>query len=389
MHTADVVVVGGGVIGTSIAYRLVLRGLNVMLLDRGGIAAGTSGACDQAILLQSKKPGRHLELALASARIFEHLEEELETGIEYARHGGMIVIETDEQLQVMTRFVDQQRQAGLPVRLLSGEEARQLQPGLAPHIVAATHCDQDAQVNPLLLARGFAAAAKRLGARHRFGVTVTGLILTGSRVTGVQTDQGPIYSDWVVLAAGPQTPQLTAQVGCDLPIVPRRGQIVITEPIAPLMRGDMLCARYIASKLNPNLHSSDDPATRMGIGLSLGQTASGNLLIGGSREFIGYDTAVTSEVIGAILRHAVRIMPPLAGVRVLRTMAGLRPYTPDGMPIIGPDPERPGLFIAAGHEGDGIALSPITGLMVADLITSGPTAALARGLGPERFRSAE
>lgn len=112
---------------------------------------------------------------------------------------------------------------------------------------------------------------------------------------------------------------------------------------------------------DPNLQSSDDPATRMGIGLSLGQTASGNLLIGGSREFIGYDSRATAEVIGAMLRHALRIMPVLAGVRVLRTMAGLRPYTPDSMPIIGADPERPGLFIrpdppAEGLPGAGAAL---------------------------------
>lgn len=388
MEIAEVIVVGSGVIGTSIAYRLAQRGLDVLLLDRSGVAAGTSGACDQAILLQSKKPGRHLELARASAQLFKTLESELQTDLEYACHGGMVVIETEDQLRVMTSFVAQQQQAGLAVRLISGDEARVRQPGLAPHVVGASWSDEDGQVNPALLAFGFAGAARRSGARLRFGVNVTGFLTEGSRVVGVSTSDGPISAQWVVLAAGPFTPQLAATVSCDLPIRPRRGQIIITEPVRPMITGDMLCARYIASKLDPSLaNTSDDPSFRLGVGLSLGQAAAGNLLLGGSREFVGYDRSTTPEVLQAIVRHATRIMPALEGIRVLRTMAGLRPYTPDSLPIIGPDPERPGLFVAAGHEGDGIALSPITGMMAADLIAGGPTAVLAQGLGPERFRS--
>lgn len=390
MEKADVIVVGSGVIGTSTAYRLVTRGLDVLLLDRNGVAAGTSGACDQAILLQSKKPGRHLELARASAQLYKSLEEELQTDLEYACHGGMVIIETKEQLEVMTGFVQQQQQAGLSVRLISGDEARERQPGLASHIVGATWGEEDAQVNPALLAFGFARAARRAGVRLRFGVEVTGLLTEGNRVGGVTTSAGPMYSQWVVLAAGPHTPQLAATVGRKLPIRPRRGQIIITEPVRPLIVGDLNCARYIASKLDPTLGAdSNDPSYRLGVGLSLGQTASGNLLIGGSREFVGFDRSTSTEALCAIVQHAVRIMPLLAGVRVIRAMAGLRPHTPDSLPIIGPDRERTGLMIAAGHEGDGIALSPITGMMVADLITGGPTAALAAGLGPERFDSYE
>lgn len=389
MEKADVIVVGGGVIGTAIAYRLVERGLDVLLLDKGGIASGTSGACDQAILLQSKKPGRHLQLARASAELYGHLEDELATDIEYERHGGMIIIETEQQLGVMSTFVEQQRQAGLDVRLITAEEAHRRQPGLAPHILGATWSDEDAQVNPLLLCFAFARAALRRGARLRTGVTVTGLCAHGDRVTGVQTDQGLIAADWVVLAAGPRTPELAGTVGCELPIRPRRGQLIITEPVPAMVCGDVLCARYIASKLDPSLAANtEDPVARYGVGLSLAQTASGNLLIGGSREFAGFDRSTSPEVIRAILGHALRIMPALAGIRAIRSMAGLRPFTPDSLPIIGPDPARPGLIIAAGHEGDGIALAPITGVIVADLIAGGPGAALVAGLGPERFWAA-
>lgn len=390
MEKADVIVVGSGVIGTSAAYRLARRGFDVLLLDRSGIAAGTSGACDQAILLQSKKPGRHLELARASAQLYRNLEDELQMEIEYGREGGMIVIETEEQLRVMTAFVAQQRQAGLSVTLLSAAEARRIQPWLSPHIVAATWSEEDAQVNPMLLARAFARGARQSGARLRFGVTVTGLLTGGHRITGVQTSAGPIVADWVVLAAGPQTAMLTESVGCSLPIRPRRGQLIVTEPVGPVIRGGLLCARYMAAKLDPHKNWGAAPGsagTDPGVGLSLGRTASGNLLIGGSREFVGFDRSTTPAVIHAILTHAMRILPALAQIRAIRTMAGLRPYTPDSLPIVGPVPEWPGLIVAAGHEGDGIALAPITGVMVADLLAGGPGAKLAAGLGPERFSS--
>ncbi len=386
MNTAEVVVVGAGVIGTSVAYRLAERGLQVLLVDRSGIAAGTSGACDQAILLQSKKPGRHLELARASAQVYETIEDELEAGVEYQRQGGMILIETEEQLRVMTSFVQQQRRAGLSVDLISGEEARRRQPGLAAHLVGATWSAEDAQVNPTLLAFAFARAARRHGARLHFGVEVTGLISEGQRVIGVGTDRGPIMADQVVLASGFETPALAVSVGRDLPIRPRRGQLLITEATRPMIFGDILCARYIASKLDPTLAAkAADPG--LGVGLSLGQTASGNLLIGGTREMVGADRSTTMEGLRAVVKHALRLVPALSGIRVIRTIAGLRPFTPDGLPIIGRDPDHPGLILAAGHEGDGIALAPITGLMVVDLIAGGPLAAMADGLGPERFES--
>lgn len=384
--TADAVVIGGGVIGTSVAYRLAERGRRVILVEKSDLASGASGACDKAIFLQSKNPGLHLELALASAAMYEGLAEELGSEIEFRRDGAMIAIETPADYEVMTKFAARQREAGLRVQLLSGDEARKIQPALAPHIAGATWSDQDAEVNPMLLTFALARAARRHGAEIFTNSEVTGIRTRGGRVTAVVTNRGEISTDLVINACGAWAPHVAEMVGLDIPIKPRRGQIIITERVPPMIHGDMLCARYIVAKYNPDLlKDSSDPAVRLGVGLSLGQTASGNLLIGGCREFVGYDRRNTEEALRAIVNHATRIVPRLRGIHVIRTFAGLRPYTPDGLPILGESSAVKGFFMAAGHEGDGIALAPITGRIVADLVDGNPTGFPAERFGPERF----
>jgi sarcosine oxidase subunit beta len=157
-------------------------------------------------------------------------------------------------------------------------------------------------------------------------------------------------------------------VDLDIPIIPRRGQIIVTEPVAPLIHGDVNCARYITAKLHPELLGNDEYA-QLGIGLSLGQTENGNLLIGGTREFVGYNKETTHMALRTILKHASRLIPSLKGISIIRSFSGLRPYTPDGLPIVGKVPQIEGFYMAAGHEGDGIALSAITGKLICDLIT--------------------
>jgi sarcosine oxidase subunit beta len=377
-----VVVVGGGVIGASTAYHLARAGAAVTLLERGDLASGASGSCDKAVILQSKSPGIHLELALKSADLFGGLTADLGTDIEYACKGGMIVVEHHDQLPVMDDFVARQRAAGLDVHLIDGQEARKVQPILAKHVVAATWCRLDAEVNPMLLTHAFARRARGLGACVMTGTEVTGLLTLGGRVAGAMTPRGTVTADAVVLAAGAWTPFLAAHLGLVVPIEPRRGQILVSEPVEPAVQGDMLCATYIAAKYSLGLSASHDAPS---VGLSLGQTRNGNLLLGGCREFAGYDRRTTHKALTAIARHACRIVPAIKGVQFIRSFAGLRPFTPDGLPILGPAPGIPGLFIASGHEGDGIALSPITGLLMAELLTEREPRVSLDGLGLDRF----
>ncbi|MBM4313768.1 MAG: FAD-binding oxidoreductase [Deltaproteobacteria bacterium] len=383
----DVIVVGGGVIGASVAYQLAKKGRKVILAEKGDFASGASGSCDTSIFLQSKNAGIHLQLALASAELFKGLKEELGHDIEYHVKGGMILIETAEELKVMEGFVARQKKTGLQVEIIDRREAAKLQRGLAEHLVGSTYSPQDGDVNPIELTLGFAKAARRLGTEILLHREVTGVIFAGGRVEGVETAQGNLFAPVVVNAAGAWAPLVGKLAGLELPIFPRRGQIMITEPVAPYIGQQILSASYIVAKYNADkLKDSKDRAVQLGVGLSLSQTEKGNIFIGGTREFVGYDAANTHEAIGTVLKNALRLVPGLGSMHIIRTMGGLRPYTPDGLPLIGFVDGREGYFMAAGHEGDGIALSPITGKIVADLICDGKSFMDLSALSPNRFK---
>ncbi|MFA1821513.1 NAD(P)/FAD-dependent oxidoreductase [Virgibacillus oceani] len=363
----EVIVVGGGLIGTSAAYYLAKSGARVKLIEAKDIASGTSGACDRAIMLQSKKPGPTLDLAIKSAAMYRDLDEELETNLEYRQSGGMIIIETEEEMEAMEAMVERQQQAGVGVKLISGEEARERQPGLSKNVIGSTWWENDAEVNPLKVSFAYANAARKRGAEIKLSAPVTSLITESNRVTGVDIEGEKLYADAVVVAAGVWTPMLFKPLGVEVPIIPRQGQILVSERMKPFLHAGILSASYIANKLR----SEHDPgmADPFGVGLAIGQTHSGSLLIGGSRQFAGYNnTEINPEITRKIGEAAVRAFPPLEHVRIIRTFSGLRPYTPDGMPVLGPIDGLEGIYIAAGHEGDGVALSPISGKIMAQIV---------------------
>lgn len=369
MPHSDVVVIGAGVIGASIAFHLSRAGYAVTVLDKQSPGSGASGSCDQAIFLQSKRPGIHMRLALLSRTRFDSLAEELEMPLEFSANGGMVAIENEQQWDFMEGFVRQQREAGIQIDLLNRSEIEHVQPLLADSILGATHCPLDAEVNPLLLNAAFLAAAQRAGARVRRDVEVNAIVEEGDAVRGVVTQRGVFAADVIINAAGPHAGLVGELARVPTPVVPRRGTILITEPLPQQIHGVLLSAQYVAAKHFSSAAGQDAP---FGVGLSLGQTSSGNLLIGGSREFVGFSRQVPGTVPTEIARHAGKIVPSLRSHRVIRMMSGFRPYTGDGLPII--EMSRPGWITAAGHEGDGVALAPLTGQLVLDLLAgSGPT----------------
>ena len=365
--TTDVIVIGGGVIGASVAYHLARRGVRATVLERGDMASGSSGACDGLVLLQSKRPGIHLRLAMESTKLFNRLSEELPVPIEYRCRGGMVVIETKEEFHAMERYAQEQRETGLEVAILDIAAARRIEPQLSESLAGAAYSPLDGQVNPIALTHGLALGARALGARIRTHTEVTGLRLERGRVTGVETDQGRFSAGMVVNAAGVYAPRLGEMVGIPVPIRPRRGQLLVTEATKPMIKGTFISARYIAAKHNPELAKGE------GEGIAIEQTESGNLLLGSTREFVGFDWGTTVGGIRGIARRTMAVLPGLAALNVIRSFAGLRPYTPDGLPILGPVEGVEGLIMAAGHEGDGIALSPITGELIAQFIAEGRT----------------
>lgn len=383
--SAEAVIIGGGVIGTSIAYQLSRRGMKVVVVEKGYYASGASGSCDTSIFLQSKKPGIHLRMALASAAMYPSLEEELGHHVEYEVKGGMILIETPQELAIMQELVERQKKMGLEVEIIDRRQASEMQDGLAEHLVAATHSPRDGGINPIELTLGYANAARRNGAEILLETEVSGIVKNGDRVAGVKTSLGVIAAPLVINAAGAWASRIAEMAGITVPIKPRRGQIMITEPVAPFVKKGMLSASYITAKYNADLlKDSTSRAAQLGVGLSLSQTEKGNILIGATREFVGYDAQNTREGIREVLKNATRLVPGLKEMNIIRTMGGLRPHTPDGLPLVGYLDGLTGFFMAAGHEGDGVALAPITGRMGADLICDGKTVMDISALNPNR-----
>ena len=202
---------------------------------------------------------------------------------------------------------------------------------------------------------------------------------------GVETSKGTYYADQVIDAAGSWAAEIAAMAGVDLPIRPRKGQLFITEPLGPFMDVTLQCARYNVIKFKPEA-VGDKAVLRMGASMSIEQTENGGLVIGSTREFVGYDRENTLEAMEVTMRRAMRFFPALKDVNIIRAFAGLRPFTPDGIPVIGEVEKLPGFFVAAGHDGDGIALAPITGKLMAELLVQGKSSYSLEAFSPNRFR---
>jgi sarcosine oxidase subunit beta len=286
--------------------------------------------------------------------------------VEFERKGGLVVIETEEEYGAMARFAAERRLEGIDVSLLDAAQARELEPSLSPGIQGATYCSYEGQINPIALTLALAKGASQMGAGIVQGEEVREISLSGGKVSGVVTDKQAYETEIVVNAAGVYASGIGRMAGLDLPILPRRGQLVVTSAVPPLLDRCLISAGYIAAKFNPECARG----ARAG-GVSIEQTRSGNFLLGSTREFAGFDRRTTFPALKNIVSRTVTIIPGLRDYNVIRSFAGLRPYTPDGLPILGWVDSVPGLVIAAGHEGDGITLSAVTGRLISELIVDG------------------
>ncbi|MCL4534068.1 MAG: FAD-binding oxidoreductase [Bacteroidetes bacterium] len=363
----EVVVVGGGSIGTAIAYYLAKAGRSVTLLEAGGpLGAGTSIASVGAINLLTKKPGEYLRLAMASAEMFSTLEDELGASFEYERRGGLLVAEIWQEAEYLSYLAGQQRAAGVPVESWTAEQARRREPSLSPDILGASYTPTEGLVNPLLLSQAFRRAAERLGASFRYRCPLRSVTLHDGCVAAARTDAGEVRCRWLVNAAGVQSRAVAGMVGLEHPVTPVRGQVLVTEPMPRPLAGIVMSAGYVLAKHRPDLAPKDDG---LGTGLVCRPTVSGSLLIGVTQERGVADVATTGEGLRAIARRLTELLPSLGRLGLIRTFSGLRPSSDTGYPIVRAEAARPGYLVAAGHAGDGIALAPITGQYVAGLIT--------------------
>lgn len=372
--------VGAGVVGAACAYYAARSGLRVTVLDRGPVAGGTTGAGEGNLLVSDKEPGPELDLALLSTRLWRELAEELPPQIEYEAKGGLVVASHEEGMTALRDFAAAQHKAGVTAEEIPADRLHDLEPHLAPGLAGGVHYPQDAQVMPALAAAHLLRAA---GARLRLhlGEEVTGLLTGGSgEIQGVRTASGPVHAPYVVNAAGAWGGELARLAGVALPVLPRRGFVLVTEPLPRVVRRKVYAADYVADVASGSAALQTSAVVE--------GTPAGPVLIGASRERVGFDRTLSVEVLRRLAAQATALFPVLAGVRVMRTYPGFRPYLPDHLPAIGADPRVPGLLHACGHEGAGIGLAPATGLIVAQALAGREPPLDIAPFRPERFASA-
>jgi len=368
-ETADVLIVGGGVIGCSLARELAGRGVRVTLLERGelGEEASTAAAGLLSPQAECEAPGPFFDLALESRNLYSGwaCALEAETGIEVGYHkAGTLRCSfgepEDERLFASLLW---QRAAGLPVERLGRAEVEEhLEGRLSPEVREALFFPEDAIVHNGWLMRALRRAIEIRGARVLTGRRALSFRLENGACRGVETDAGPLEAGAVVDAAG-------AWAGFDsalpfaVPVEPVRGQIVeLRSKDAPLP--EVVQSRQVYLVPRPD----------------------GTLLAGATVEHAGFEKQVTAEAVAALTSAALRLVPSLKEASFSRAWAGLRPGTPDGLPLLGPC-EVPGLFFAAGHFRNGILLAPVTALLLADLLTGARCPGLAP-FSPKRFEQA-
>lgn len=342
---AQVIIVGGGVIGAAVAYYLSCAGVETLVLERHQIAGEASGSNAGMVGALVEGPPEIGHLTIRGLQELARLETELEHGFELNLGGRLLLSHTAEQWQAQQAKLQHWQKFGLAAELLDGDALCRMEPLLAREMMTgALFVPGDGQVNPFLLTSALIRSATRRGARVRTGVHVTGLLTSDSAVVGVRTPTEHLWADHVVIASGAWAPELVADCGMHLPVGPGRGQMIVTEPLAPLF-----------------------PRVLRGPVTGLRQSAAGNLMIGSTVDFHGFDKQVTPQV-GDFLVHWQQVMPSLRSVRVLRTWSGLRPLSEDGNPYIGQVPGYSGLWLAAGHGRYGITWAGVTGLLLSQLM---------------------
>jgi glycine oxidase len=349
--TPDVIVVGAGAIGMSIAYQLAKAGASVTVFDRGQVGGGATGASAGMIQLNPDRstPTSLYALETESARLFPALAAELRerTGVDLGYRPAPLlhlVLHAEEE-PLMRAHRAWQADHGIAVSWLDRTAALDLEPSLNPDVRAALYYPNDHQLLPRVLAPALAQAAADLGAVVREGAGVDRLLTEGDRVVGVAIGGEKVHAGEVVIANGAWASSWSETLRTPIPIRPVRGQMVALRTVGTALR-------HVVSSFEGYMLTKAD----------------GTTYVGTTVEEAGYDARPTAAGIARLLALAPRLIPRLADATFTTAWAGLRPGTADGLPLLGRIPGWQGVTLAAGHFRDGILLAPITGELVADLI---------------------
>ncbi|TQJ29878.1 FAD-binding oxidoreductase [Microbacterium sp. SLBN-146] len=370
----DAIVIGAGIVGAAVARDLAREGLSVAVVERHSAASGSSARGEGNILVSDKAPGPELDLALVArarwTQVADELRDELAgelPDIEFEHKGGVVVATRGADVAPLLAFAAAQRDAGVRCVVLEPGEALELEPHLNPAISAAVHYPDDAQVQPVIATEALLLSARRAGVVVIAGAELLGPVTgPGGILQGVQTSAGTVHAPVVINAAGPWSGDVGARLGAPIPVQPRRGVVLVTTRMPPRVHHKVYDADYVGA-----VGSDSDELQTSSV---VESTRAGTVLIGSSRQRVGFADELRADLIGELCRKALLLFPFLSSASVMRSYSGFRPFTPDHLPLIGRDPRVEGLWHATGHEGAGVGLSLATSAFIADVLTGRPPA---------------
>ncbi len=358
IRDTQVVVIGAGVIGCSIAYHLAIRGVDVTVVDAGAIGEGTSTATLGLVWVQGKEPGPYMELNMLGALLHARLAINFNEDVGLRQPGGLILCadvgKFEESKNTWKRL--RETTTNYQAQILTPAEVCELEPHVSPTIAGGIYSPYDGHVNPIKLLINLVRLAKRHGVQFILNTPILRITRNEEGVTGVDTLDGSLCAKKVVVAAGTGTPALVQPLGLHLPLKYDRGQILVTAPI-----------KLILNYPTDNIR----------------QTVEGNILIGTTHEQAGLDKSTTISAATKIAHNAIKVFPFLKDIPIIRQFAGIRPMPIDGKPYLGPVEKVPGLYIAVSHSG--ITLMPVHGKVISELILNGNTDVPIENYRPDRF----
>ncbi len=371
-NCAEVIIIGGGVIGCATAYYLAKEGTSVIVLEGSDHIGNGGSSRNGGGVRQSGRDPRELPLAMYGIRtLWPHLSEELETDCEYHQDGNLRLGKTEKHREILEGLADRARACGLDVRMIDGDEVRRINPHLSHEVTVASWCPTDGHANPLTTTLGFYKMARRLGARFITGEPVTELRTVKGKIRKVITPNNVYEGEQVLVAAGLHSREILGTVGIDVPIDGSLLEALVTEAEAPMF--DQMLGTADADFYGH-------------------QTKHGSFVFGGSSGLEPFykdnGTPVTSSrTAPCICRGIMKYFPELADAKIVRTWAGWSDRSADGVPVLGAVDEIPGLYAACAFTGHGFGISPAVGDQLAKLIRTGSTDVDLSPLRYDRFHA--
>ncbi|AZV56460.1 FAD-binding oxidoreductase [Clostridium sp. AWRP] len=371
-NCADVIIIGSGVIGNSAAYYLSKKGCSVIVLDKGDNIGNGGSSRNGGGVRQSGRDKRELPLAMYGIKnLWPTLSEELGVDVEYYQKGNLRLGKTEEHIKILKKLANSAEECGLDVRMISGDEARKINPYLSEEVISASWCPTDGHANPLITTLGFYCKARQLGAHFITGEEVVEIKKINGKVRQVVTKNNVYEGEHIILAAGYESRKIAATVGVDIPMNKVLLEVLVTEAQPPMfyqMLGTAAADFYGH------------------------QTKHGSFVFGGSSGYEAYNkdngTPITSSITApCICRGIMKYFPILKDAKIIRTWAGWIDECKDHIPVISFVDEVPGLILACAFTGHGFGISPTVGMLLSEMVESKGTTLDISSFCYDRFKA--